>query len=120
MVCHGIDCGIELTNGPGKFSIVTNIGGADEESEYTRLAKKWDRWGKIGKAAARKRQTLISINVNGGYGGDSPSNKQGFLQSIPLYASSHYHGPLQSYQNPRDNHVLHTTAIHATDRAVLH
>ena len=54
MVCHGIDCGIELTNGPGKFSIVTNIGGADEESEYTRLAKKWDRWGKIGKAAARK------------------------------------------------------------------
>ena len=41
MECHGIDCGIELTNGPGgKFSIVvTNIGGAHEESEYTRLAK---------------------------------------------------------------------------------
>ena len=83
MECHGIDCGIELTNGPGKFSIVTNIGGADEESEYTRLAKKWDRWGKIGKAA-HSAIFLISINVNGGYGGDSLSIKQGFLQSIPL------------------------------------
>ena len=27
---HGIDCGIELTNGLGKFSIGTNIGGAHE------------------------------------------------------------------------------------------
>ncbi len=43
--CHGFDCGIEQTDGPGKFSIGTNIG-AHKESEYVGSGTDWDGAGK--------------------------------------------------------------------------